>query len=117
MIYNNINDHLLKNKQLLLKRRIKKFNESNWYKWGRDFYISNNKRIYVNNKTRNNKPFFINNSIYYDGSILGIFPYDNKDIEYHKEYLNSIEWDKLGFMCNNRYLFNQRNLLNSIIPK
>nr|WP_206076016.1 hypothetical protein [Marinitoga lauensis] len=37
MIYNIINDHLLKHKNQLLNRRIKKFDDSNWWKWGEIF--------------------------------------------------------------------------------
>ncbi len=117
MIYNNINEHLLNHKDILISRKIKRFNELNWYKWGRDFYISKSPRIYVNNKTRNNNPFFIYNSIYYDGSIMGVFPYNiSIDIKVYCKMLNSVDWNELGFMCNNRYIFNQKSLLNTLLP-
>ena len=50
---------LQKHKEALLKRRIKKFDETNWWEWGRDYYKSDLPRIYVNAKTRNKKPFFL----------------------------------------------------------
>tara|TARA_B110000037_G_scaffold195700_1_gene232294 strand:+ start:363 stop:1259 length:897 start_codon:yes stop_codon:yes gene_type:complete len=31
---NELNEHMLKNKSELIKRKIKKFNEKNWFKWG-----------------------------------------------------------------------------------
>ena len=34
----------------LLQRKIRKFNEANWWKWGRDYYKSEMPRIYVNTK-------------------------------------------------------------------
>lgn len=44
-------------KKQLMQRKIKKFNESNWWEWGRDYHKSDLPRIYVNTKTRNKKPF------------------------------------------------------------
>jgi adenine-specific DNA-methyltransferase len=116
MIFNIINDHLIKNKKKLIKRKIRKFNENNWYKWGRDFYISNNPRVYVNARTRDTKPFFLHDSIYYDGSILGIFPKKYIDIVKFKDMLNNVDWEDLGFVCDGRYIFNQRKLENTLLP-
>ncbi|KLO23428.1 DNA methyltransferase [Marinitoga sp. 1197] len=118
MIYNTINDHLLKHKEKLLKRKIKKFDENNWWKWGRDFYISDRPRIYVNAKTRNKKPFFIHESKYYDGSILGIFPKNkNIDLVELRNMLNDLNWEELGFICDGRYIFTQKKLENVILPE
>ncbi|WP_129408386.1 Eco57I restriction-modification methylase domain-containing protein [Marinitoga lauensis] len=116
MIYNIVNEHIEKHKKELLKRKIRKFNENNWYKWGRDFYISNKPRVYVNTKTRDKKPFFIHNSIYYDGSILGIFPRKNIDIIKFKDMLNKVDWEDLGFVCDGRFIFNHRKLENTLLP-
>lgn len=49
-------------KTQLLQRKIKKFNEQNWWAWGRDYYKSDKPRIYVNTKTRNKKPFLSTNA-------------------------------------------------------
>ena len=65
---------LQKHKGALLKRKIKKFDENNWWEWGRDYYKSDLPRIYVNTKTRNKKPFFLHYCKAYDGSVLAIFP-------------------------------------------
>jgi adenine-specific DNA-methyltransferase len=116
MIYNMVNDHLLKNKKKLIRRKIRKFNEENWYKWGRDFHISDKPRVYVNTRTRDTQPFFLHNSIYYDGSILGIFPKKNIDIVKFKNMLNNVDWEDLGFVCDGRYIFNQRKLENTLLP-
>ncbi len=85
---------------------------------GRDFYVSNDPRIYVNAKTRNHQPFFIHKSIYYDGSILGIFP-KNKNIDIYelKDMLNKLDWEELGFVCDGRYIFTQKKLENVILPE
>lgn len=104
---------LQKHKETLLKRKIKKFSESNWWEWGRDYYKSNLPRIYVNAKTRNKKPFFLHSCKAYDGSVLAIFPkfrVDSKELENLCTRLNELDWQELGFVCNGRYLFSQRSL-------
>lgn len=117
MIYNVKNNFLNKYKKFLLKRKIKKFNENNWWEWGRKHYCSIEKRIYVNSKTRNKKPFFLNSSNYYDGSILAIFPKNqNLNIEELKENLNLVDWKDLGFVCDGRFIFSQKGLQNAPLP-
>ncbi len=105
-------------KEQLLRRRIKKFNESNWWEWGRDYYKSENPRIYVNTKTRNKKPFFLHSCKAYDGSILAIFPkfkVDSVVLGILCERLNNVDWEELGFVCDGRFLFSQRSLENAML--
>lgn len=121
MYYNIAHKDLEKYKEELKNRKIKKFNDNNWYMWGRGFYNSNKERIYVNCKTRNSQPFFLNDCNAYDGSILAIFPkFEIKDKEHLKRIcneLNNIDWNELGFKCGGRLLFNQKSLKNTIINK
>lgn len=118
MLYNTIHDSLLTNKELLLNRKIKKFNDNNWFCWGRNMYNSLDDRIYVNTKTRKHNPFFINDCKNYDGSILAIFPKSKKyEIEFLKNFLNSVDWQSIGFYYNGRYIFNQKALENCILPE
>lgn len=117
MIYNIEHESLLPHKDFLIHRRIRKFDETNWYMCGRNHYISNEKRIYVNTKTRNTKPFFTHPCNNYDGSILAIFPKNqNVDTEVICNALNEINWYELGFMCDGRYLFSQKSLENTPLP-
>jgi adenine-specific DNA-methyltransferase len=116
MFYNVENDYLMKYKDLLLNRKIKKFDESNWYMWGRNTYESDEERFYVNCKTRNNNPFFYNDCKYFDGSILGIFPKINVDIKKCVNIFNKIDWDELGFKQGDRFIFNQKSLENIMLP-
>lgn len=105
-------------KEQLLKRKIKKFNESNWWKWGRDYYKSDLPRIYVNTKTRNKKPFFLHECKAYDGSILAIFPKFEVNINTLQrlcDMLNNVDWEELGFVCDGRFLFSQRSLENCLL--
>lgn len=117
MIFNTPNPYLKKYKKQLKERKIRKFDESNWWMWGRNHYVSDEKRIYVNNKTRNTRPFFIHESNDYDGSVLAIFPYNqNIDMKKACEMLNNVNWGELGFVCDGRYLFSQKSLEDAPLP-
>ncbi len=105
-------------KEQLLRRRIKKFNELNWWEWGRDYYKSENPRIYVNTKTRNKKPFFLHPCNVYDGSVLAVFPkfkVNSIRLGILCERLNNVDWEELGFVCDGRFLFSQRSLENAVL--
>jgi adenine-specific DNA-methyltransferase len=67
---------LLPHKTRLIARRIRPFDESNWWHWGRGYHQSTQPRVYVNNKTRRSRPFFVHRCNHYDGSVLAIFPRD-----------------------------------------
>lgn len=117
MIFNVLHESLIPHKRSLLNRKIRSFNEDNWFQWGRNHYISTEKRIYVNAKTRNRAPFFTHQCNNYDGSVLAIFPKNqNVDIEEVCDALNDINWYELGFMCDGRYLFSQKSLENTPLP-
>lgn len=110
--------YLQQHKTQLLRRKIKKFSESNWWEWGRDYYKSDLPRIYVNTKTRNKRPFFLHPCKAYDGSILAIFPKFEVDFQGLKELcekLNNVDWQELGFICDGRYLFSQRSLESCVL--
>lgn len=116
--YNIINDYITSKKDIIIKRRIKKFDESNWWFWGRDFYKSDRRRIYVNSKTRNTNPFFIHECTNYDGSVLALVPKNDNveaNLETYLEKLNSTDWSKLGFKVGGRFIFSQKTLENTIL--
>lgn len=102
-------------KKELMARKIKTFNEKNWWEWGRKINPIVGDKIYVNNKTRDMQPFFTNSSGYYDGSILGLIPkfkwYNSLDEVIDK--LNNWNWDEQGFLVGGRYIFGQRSLSNA----
>lgn len=117
MVFNEPIDYLLQYKERLINRKIRHFDETNWWQWGRNHYISNKKRIYVNAKTRRHNPFFVNSCNDYDGSILAIFPKNqNVDIIELCAALNEVNWYELGFVCDGRYLFSQKSLENALLP-
>ena len=113
MFYNVKDSYLEQYKPQLLRRKIKKFNEKNWWHWGRNYHESRKPRIYVNCKTRQANPFFINSATAYDGAVLALIP---KTLEVEQNLaawvnkLNSAPWKDLGFVCGGRYVFTQRAL-------
>jgi adenine-specific DNA-methyltransferase len=109
-------DKLFNNKSLLLNRKIKKFDENNWWLWGRGYYDTEDDRIYVNCKTRDMKPFFTNPCKSYDGSVLAIFPKLPLDMEIAVTLLNDVDWNDLGFKVGGRLCFTQKSLENSYLP-
>jgi adenine-specific DNA-methyltransferase len=115
MLFEVLDQSLLSCKKELLKRKIKKFDETNWYKWGRLHHKSDKERIYVNQKTRNTNPFFTHSCKFYDGSILALIPKQEIDIDYWVAKLNQVNWKELGFVCGSRYIFSQKSLENTII--
>jgi len=118
MLFNSYHSYLEKHKNELINRGIKEFNNSNWWMWGRSHYISDERRIYVNCKTRNKKPFFIYNCNNYDGAILAIFPKNQESaLDKLKDLLNEVNWYELGFVCDGRYIFSQKSLENSVLPQ
>jgi adenine-specific DNA-methyltransferase len=116
MIYNTKHPELIEFKNELMNRRIKKFNEDNWWQWGRNLYESDSDRIYVNCKTRDKHPFFLNDNKYYDGSVLAIFPKFDIDLKKAKDLLNEVNWNELGFKVGGRLCFTQKSLENVYLP-
>ncbi len=116
MIYNKKCRYLEKFKDRLLSRRVRAFNQSNWWKWGRAYHYQEGERIYVNCKTRNPKPFFISEDKAYDGSVLALFPTTNNlNLIKAVDKLNKMDWQTLGFVCDGRLIFSQKSLQNAPI--
>ena len=118
MIYNKKCAWLEPFKNRLLKRKVKTFNQSNWWTWGRNYFDQEGERIYVNCKTRQARPFFVSADRAYDGSVLALFPKNkNRDLAQAAHKLNHTDWRGLGFVCGGRLLFTQRSLSNAPIDK
>ena len=101
----------------LIARRIRPFDDSNWWQWGRGYYQSERPRVYVNGKTRAARPFFTHPCVHYDGAVLAVFPRDERvSVVALAEALNSVDWAELGFVCDRRFLFSQRSLENAPLP-
>lgn len=124
--YNDINDirqpirdYILNHKEVLLSRRIRKFDETNFWKFGAvrnlNLMKSGRKRIYGLMKTRKNKPFFIGDThSYFSGGVFGLFLKDGiiLDLNDVVEYLNSSEFKRV-MMENNLYTNNKLSITPS----
>ena len=109
---------LIPHKERLISRRIRPFDEANWWQWGRGYFQSNVPRIYVNGKTRRPKPFYVHDCPHYDGSVLAIFPKSpGTDVGALADALNQVDWQELGFVCDGRFLFTQRSLTQTLLPE
>lgn len=118
MIYEKYDKKLEPYKKILISRGIKKFNEQNWWSWGRCInFRENEPRIYVNCRTRNKNPFFLNNCKKWDGSILALFPKIKMNLPSVVEKLNSLDWQKMGFTTGGRYIFSQKALTEALIDE
>jgi adenine-specific DNA-methyltransferase len=108
-------------KERLLARRVTRFDEANWWKWGRRHHISDAPRIYVNGRTRNAHPFFLHPCNDYDGAVLALFPHraglKSADLRRLTDMLNEVDWGELGFVCDGRFLFSQRSLEQALLPE
>ena len=73
----SIRDYLLPHKATLLARRIARFDESNWWKYGAvrnaEVMASDRPRLYALAKTRHRNPFFTYPAKFFSGGVLGLF--------------------------------------------
>ena len=109
---------LLPFRERLLARRVRNFDEHNWWEWGRTHRESDAPRVYVNGRTRAPRPFFVHPCRDWDGSVLAIFPHDPQlDVDALAAALNDeVPWAELGFVCDGRFLFSQRSLERAPLP-
>jgi len=121
MIFDAPLPYLEQFKERLLARKVTRFDEHNWWKWGRRHHVSAAPRIYVNQKTRRPQPFFLNDCRNYDGSVLALFPHRTDlaagELRRLTALLNEVDWHELGFVCDGRYLFSQRSLESTLLPE
>lgn len=108
---------LLPHKEQLMARRIRRFAEHNWWRWGRGYPVDARSRIYVNCKTRRSAPFFLHRSTAFDGTVLALFAKREMDLEQVCDVLNAIDWEEKGFFSGGRFLFSQRALASCLLDE
>jgi len=109
---------LLPHRDVLIARRIRNFDETNWWHWGRGYPQTDAPRVYVNTKTRRPSPFFVHPCVHFDGAVLGVFPHrQDVDLDAFRDALNNVDWADQGFVCDGRYLFSQRSLQYALLPE
>ena len=115
-----IDEHLLKNKTHLMNRKIKKFNESNWFEWGapRNIRMIEEKKgrpcIYVKNLTRDERVAFEGTVGYFGGKLLCLVPHAEVDLGGIVRFFNSQKFRK-NYMYAGRFKIGQRQLANAVL--
>ena len=116
-----INAHLLMHHNVLIERKIRKFNENNWFEWGALRNITSihkmmgNECIYIYNLTRNKQVAFLGKVGYFGGSLLMLKPTKTCKLTTIVDYLNSDTF-KENFMFSGRFKLGHRQISNSFIP-
>lgn len=116
-------EYMYKHKKVLKNRKIKQFDDTNWYCYGAvrnlDLMRKTGKAIYVNSKTRDDKPFFVDDINYFDGSMLCLFPKEELDLDKWCDLLNNSkkEFKLQNMYVNNKYIFTVSSLSNFKIYK
>jgi adenine-specific DNA-methyltransferase len=117
----DINHYLLEHKTDLLSRKIKKFNENNWFEWGapRNISVMENNAgedcVYISNLTRNKEVAFVDKVQYFGGSLIMLKPKKKCNLYNIVNYLNSEKF-KENFMFSNRFKIGHRQICNSVLP-
>lgn len=116
-----INKYLLSHKEELISRKIKKFNEKNWFEWGAPRNINTIKTnidkecIYIYNLTRKTNVAFLGKVNYFGGGLIMLKPNKKCNLNNIVSYINSNTF-KDNFMFSGRFKIGHRQLYNSYIP-
>jgi adenine-specific DNA-methyltransferase len=116
-----INKHLLHYKKQLIERRIRKFNENNWYEWGapRNITTINSNVgkdcIYIYNLTRKTNVSFLGKINYFGGGLIMLKPKKECNLNNIVSYINSNTF-KHNFIFSGRFKIGHRQICNSYIP-
>ena len=117
----SINQYLLQHKDELMSRRIRKFNDDNWYQWGAPRNISvmesfvGQDCIYMYNLTRKSNVAFLGKVQYFGGNLIMLKPKSTLELGRFVDYFNGSEFKK-NFEFSGRFKIGQRQLANMQIP-
>lgn len=115
-----IDERLLENKKDLINRRIRKFTEKDWYRWGAERNIKTIKAgmdkdcIYVKTITRSSIVAFVGTVGFFGGSLLCMIPKKNTDLDKLVDYLNT-DIFKIDYTYSGRFKIGQRQLCNVML--
>ena len=114
-----LNNYMLSHKNSLISRKIKKFNERNWFEWGalRNYKTIKNKIgndcIYVYNVTRSNEICFKGKVQYFGGSLITMIPKKKVNLDTVINYMNSDTF-KSNYMYSGRFKIGHKQLCNCL---
>jgi len=115
-----LNKYLHEHKEVLINRKIRKFNYNNWWEWGalRNIKIMEKKKdcecIYIHTMTRKSEIAFKGKVGYFGGSLIMLLPKTNIDLDKYINYFNSIDFRR-NFTYNKRFKIAQRQLCKSYL--
>ena len=116
-----INAHLLRHKPVLIERKIRKMNETNWFEWGAPRNITaiqcnlGNPCIYVNTLTRKTTVAFVSTVNYFGGGLIMLTPKKTCNLNALVSYMNSNTF-KENFMYSGRFKIGHRQISNYHFP-
>jgi len=116
-----INKYLLQHKKELIDRKIRKFNEKNWFEWGapRNITTINSNLgkdcIYIYNLTRKTNVSFLGKVNYFGGGLIMLKQKKECNLNNIVSYINSNTF-KHNFMFSGRFKIGHRQICNSYIP-
>jgi len=116
-----INKYLLQHIKVLTQRKIRKFNEKNWFEFGATRNIKNVTNnigkdcIYIYNLTRKINVSFLGKVNYFGGGLIMLQPKKMCNLNNILAYINSNTF-KNNFMFSGRFKIGHRQISNSYIP-
>ena len=114
-----LNNYMLSHKKSLLSRKIKKFNENNWFEWGALRNYETIKKniskdcIYVNNITRSKDICFKDKVQYFGGNLIVMIPKKKVQLDTIINYMNSNTF-KSNYMYSGRFKIGHKQLCNCL---
>lgn len=121
---NSLDNYLLSHKEVLLSRKIRKFNHDNWFEFG----CPRNKKniednlnfpcIYIRNLTRKHEVSFKYKTMYFGGSLICLIPKHQYLYEYLDmivTYFNSLSF-KENYLYSGRFKIGHKQIENILIP-
>lgn len=118
-----LNTYLLGSKNALIERKIRKFNETNWYQWGalRNYEtVKNNigkSCIYVSTLTRNEKVAFVGKVQLFGGGLIVMIPkreISQSVLEKIVQNMNSSDF-RQNYMYAGRFKMGHKHLCNAVM--
>ena len=118
-----LNTYLLGSKNALIERKIRKFNETNWYQWGalRNYEtVKNNigkSCIYVSTLTRNEKVAFVGKVQLFGGGLIVMIPkreISQNVLEKIVQNMNSSDF-RQNYMYAGRFKMGHKHLCNAVM--
>jgi adenine-specific DNA-methyltransferase len=114
-----LNEYMLLNKDILIRRKIKKFTEKNWWNWGGLRNIKNIEKhkgksgIYISTLTRKKEVAFVDKVQYFGGGLIVMIPKKPIDIKKLADYMNGDVF-KSNYMYSGRFKIGHKQLRNCL---